>query len=72
MRKRNNNFEEMLMQNIKKQLFADNLINKITRRDFYAGMAMCGMLSFGDTDDRSPKYISETSFKIADAMLEIK
>lgn len=46
--------------------------SKITIKDFYSAMAMCGMLSFGDTRSRSGAYLSRKSFEIAEAMLEAR
>lgn len=50
----------------------DKNSNKIKPRDFYAGMAMAGMLSHGNTRDRSGAYLSRKSFEIADAMMEVR
>lgn len=38
-------------------------------RDYFAAMAMNGMLSFGETRSRNGKYISVVAYEIADAMI---
>jgi hypothetical protein len=64
---------ELVMNKIAKRLHKlESSKDSITPRDFYAGMAICGMLSFGETNDRSPKYLAEQSFRIAEAMLEAR
>ena len=50
----------------------DRNSNKIKPRDLYAGLAMAGMLSHGDTRDRSTSYLSRKSFEIADEMMEAR
>lgn len=50
----------------------DKPSKRISPRDFYAALAMAGMLAFGDTNNRSPKYLSKKAFEIADEMLEAR
>ena len=62
--------KEKQVEDDKKRAKAEYKLNQITSRDFYAGMALCGMLSHGNTRDRSERYLSEKSFKIAEAMMK--
>lgn len=41
----------------------------MTLRDYFAGQALAGILAKGQTNDRDPKYLSATSYAIADGML---
>lgn len=48
----------------------DNIFKGLTKREWFAGMAMNGILSQVRIEDRVEKTVSEWAYAIADAMLK--
>lgn len=48
------------------------LADDFTLRDFFAGLAMQGILANPNTMQNTPYYVAEDAYKAADAMLDLR